>query len=760
MVPAFPAITDVGYSANLHSKKPTQIGTAEPLSEWPELPGLEEVGIGGELPADWFEHPCPPELQDFPDTMPGELLRILRLSIKEAFNKNHEDEKELVASEPPKKPPSPSEATHRISKTAIRIDGEMQNARSSSNFSDRSCAPSRSGSTKSTVEKMSILASKDILGLKSSMVTRYTLQECASCFEGIIEKNLLRLECQHRYCYKCFVNLVTTSMHNESQFPPQCCLLDIPVKLILHNFDSANRDLFKQRMIEYSIPQQNRWYCPSASCGKWIDQKKLKSLAPTPKCPHCKTRFCGYCRGNLHNTASECPKDAGLEATLEEAEMHGWRRCYQCRAMAELLAGCQHMTCKCGAEFCYTCAAPWRTCQCTENDQRLREEQLQARRRMRNENIEREERELAEAFAEIDRLGVEESSRQEEEQKHFIDKRRRRNEDQFREREAQRILLVTENTRSLRQALTRINTSQQTILNMRHESSAKSILLKIQTEHKRLEERWQQLERALQSNIKIRIDALSRAQEVEIQELVSKHEDEEDETFISMSRHLKNKPNREERQKSIMDKLKAAQDRELRVMHSIHKEALDNLEFQTNLEFKALEAGLAKGFQEACPGIERRSEFAREVLIERHWFHLVTKKRTELLELQWKCLLQRRTSSTTASCSSSFSSSAGLRPKQLHFTKFTGPPSPPPSYPPPPTPISRPFLSPDPIRPFTPSTTDFPRPPTCPPPKPPVGTSVTTSHVQKKEPRSLKQLILTNSRNRRLNRSAFMAMNS
>ncbi|KAI3822472.1 hypothetical protein L1987_10062 [Smallanthus sonchifolius] len=45
-----------------------------------------------------------------------------------------------------------------------------------------------------------------------------------------------------------------------------------------------------------------------------------------------------------------------------------WRQCIKCKHMIELAAGCYHMTCRCGYEFCYTCGAEWKnkkaTCSC------------------------------------------------------------------------------------------------------------------------------------------------------------------------------------------------------------------------------------------------------------------------------------------------------------------------------------------------------------------------------------------------------------
>ncbi|WEW59383.1 hypothetical protein PRK78_004854 [Emydomyces testavorans] len=756
--PKFPSIADRLSPASplSHSSHPSDV--VEPFSEWPKLDGIENVDIDNEPPADWIQRPCPPELHGFPESTPKELIRILKLSVNVDLYKNQDDEKEFVAPAPPESLQSPVEAPRINSTDTPRSEVASLITRSSSSISQWSSTLSKAGSsTKSTLGRLSVKAPKEARAIKSSMIWKYTVQECASCLEGITEKNLLRMECQHRYCLKCFVTLITTAMHNENQFPPKCCLVEIPVKVILHNLDNANRDLYHQKVLEYSLPQQSRWYCPSPSCGKWISPKKIKDSAPIQKCPSCKDKFCGFCRGPLHEDGVDCPKDLGLEATLEEAEMHGWRRCYQCRAMVELVSGCNHMTCKCSAQFCYTCGAPWRTCQCTDDDQRRREEQLQAQRLKRNETTEIDAGELAKRLADIKRLEqleTEERIRQEkqeaEERARQQEEQRRREEEEARERETQRMLLITETIRKLRLALARINKSQQTMLTMRHYINAGSLQSKLQDEEKRFGKTQQQLQTALQANVKKRTDALVSAQEAQMQELISKQEDEEDETFISMSRHLKNKPNREEREKSILDKLKASQARELASLQESHREAMEELEFKSSIELKSLEVGLTKYAQEACPSVRRYFEYIREIMIDRQWFHVVTKKRSDLLELHRMRLIRGEIPVEKIV--------EKHRPKHLYFTKFPGPPSPPPTYPLPSPPTMR--LPPTPASSLTPSSASFPRPPESPRPSPTptAAPAVVRALVPKREQIPLKKLIVANSRNRRVNRSAFAVL--
>lgn len=83
--------------------------------------------------------------------------------------------------------------------------------------------------------------------------------------------------------------------------------------------------------------------------------------------------------------------------TEELAEEEGWRRCHGCRAYVEHRDACQHMTCRCGAEFCYVCGARWPSCACTMDQLAAVKRSAEARRRTRRARQEAEEAEAAEA---------------------------------------------------------------------------------------------------------------------------------------------------------------------------------------------------------------------------------------------------------------------------------------------------------------------------------------------------------------------------
>ncbi len=178
-------------------------------------------------------------------------------------------------------------------------------------------------------------------------------RECASCLEETSNNTLVALACQHKYCASCLSQLVGTALQNENLFPPRCCLQEIPAKLIKSNVRLELKQVFKQKVKEFAVPAGERLYCPSTQCAKWVDTGRLSFASGSIRCPHCKIRICRTCRGTEHADHEDCPQDFGLEATLEEADRAGWRRCYNCRAMVELAVGCRHITCKCRAEFWY-----------------------------------------------------------------------------------------------------------------------------------------------------------------------------------------------------------------------------------------------------------------------------------------------------------------------------------------------------------------------------------------------------------------------
>ena len=146
--------------------------------------------------------------------------------------------------------------------------------------------------------------------------------------------------------------------------PSKCCTSDpIPLRAVAKLFPNRWKKKWNRKYEENTT--KNRVYCPANKCGEWVRPEDIKMVKGKKYgiCRKCKTKVCGTCNAKWHG-ARDCPTDAETNALLETAREAGWQRCYSCRTLVELKEGCNHMTCRCKAEFCMLCAAKWRTCTC------------------------------------------------------------------------------------------------------------------------------------------------------------------------------------------------------------------------------------------------------------------------------------------------------------------------------------------------------------------------------------------------------------
>ena len=57
------------------------------------------------------------------------------------------------------------------------------------------------------------------------------------------------------------------------------------------------------------------------------------------------------------------------DSTFEKfAAGQKFKQCNVCRFWVEKSLGCDHMTCRCGNEFCYKCGGPYKECDCKKNE--------------------------------------------------------------------------------------------------------------------------------------------------------------------------------------------------------------------------------------------------------------------------------------------------------------------------------------------------------------------------------------------------------
>lgn len=154
------------------------------------------------------------------------------------------------------------------------------------------------------------------------------------------------------------------SVTDPAHMPPRCCTSEhIPLKHVDKLFDQNFKKTWNRKFQEYNT--RNRIYCPARGCGEWIKPNHITTDhgRKVGKCKRCNTRVCGTCNNRMH-ISRECPKDPATLQFVEVAKEKGWQKCYRCKAMVELKEGCNHMTCRCTAEFCMVCGLKWKSCDC------------------------------------------------------------------------------------------------------------------------------------------------------------------------------------------------------------------------------------------------------------------------------------------------------------------------------------------------------------------------------------------------------------
>lgn len=200
--------------------------------------------------------------------------------------------------------------------------------------------------------------------------------KCEVCHDHFDFWDLARLPCRHRYCRECVNQLFIGASTDETLFPPRCCRQEVSVDVVALHLSPKTKAQFQKKAPEFRTP--NRVYCHAPHCAAWIPP--AANQPDQAKCESCGEMTCTTCKGAAH--PGDCPHDQAMQEFLQQAEANQWQRCQKCRAMVELEHGCNHITCathcnagltgwlkylrlircRCGAQFCYVCGAPWKIC--------------------------------------------------------------------------------------------------------------------------------------------------------------------------------------------------------------------------------------------------------------------------------------------------------------------------------------------------------------------------------------------------------------
>lgn len=330
--------------------------------------------------------------------------------------------------------------------------------------------------------------------------------ECVSCLDDFPLADAIKVPC-HSYCHDCFAGLISVSVQNEQQWPPKCCLNQIPFRTIFAYVPEDLKTRFKDRSAEWDLPVEDRVYCYEANCGLWIRPSKLNTAEEVGRCES-GHKTCTMCRGKSHGS-KPCEMDTNLNLTRQLAEEQGWKQCGKCKAYVEHAVACRHMTCRCGYQFCYVCGRKWCTCNCTGDQLAVIKNQAQKKAKERIAREREEAEELRIALAQIAEFEREEALKAEmlrQEQERLERERQQRELEERIRKEAVRRADLEAKFMELRKGLDLLHDLQVVMLESHQEDAAQKLADEIREAKQQLEEKHQQERTEAEIDIKQKLE--------------------------------------------------------------------------------------------------------------------------------------------------------------------------------------------------------------------------------------------------------------
>ncbi|KDN65869.1 putative IBR domain-containing protein [Colletotrichum sublineola] len=437
----------------------------------------------------------------------------------------------------------------------------------------------------------------------------------------------------HSYCRDCFERLIATAVQNEQQWPPKCCLNEIPFRTILRYVNKDLGKTYKDRSSEWKIPVSERIHCNQPDCGLWIRPDHVNPGLGIARCANAHWT-CTICRGPQHDN-SDCPQDRDLALTNALAEEEGWQHCSQCRALVEHLAACQHMTCRCGYQFCYVCNQRWRTCACTMDQLNAVKTGAARRREERLRREEEAESELRDALRQIEEFEREEALkaellRQETERQ---EEERRKCELEERVRfESLRRHEIEVKYRDLREMLDQVHDLQEVLVRYQHDKERELVSHEALTSTAELEARQQAERLELAETASRKLAAKEKALTNEYSLRVLEEKKTEDAYLGLLEDFFANNPTSEARVEELMQDFLKKMDKGWRTWGKWRNEKTALYKMKTEEERTIREEVMhsVKIRHEERVESERR-ELGRRQVAELRWLTLVVAERARLL---------------------------------------------------------------------------------------------------------------------------------
>ncbi|KAL0843508.1 hypothetical protein Bca101_016753 [Brassica carinata] len=204
-------------------------------------------------------------------------------------------------------------------------------------------------------------------------------EECLICYDEFDLQRMFSVgKCRHRFCFHCVKQHVEVKLLHG--MVPNCphdgCKSEMVMDACRRLLTPKLSEVWKLRIKDNAIPVSERVYCPYPRCSALMSKTKITESAKSllsvypesgvRRCVECRGLFCVDCKVQWHGKVScteykklhpNPPSDDVKLSSL--ANNKTWCQCDKCLHVIELTQGCNHITCRCGYEFCYHCGGEW-----------------------------------------------------------------------------------------------------------------------------------------------------------------------------------------------------------------------------------------------------------------------------------------------------------------------------------------------------------------------------------------------------------------
>jgi len=178
--------------------------------------------------------------------------------------------------------------------------------------------------------------------------------------------------CQHCFHKVCLNPYLEAEISNK-RFPIKCpmdnCKSEIANEDLMENIEKDIIDKYFEFTLKnyVDIHGDEMSWCPTADCSyAFIYDKDISVF----NCPRCNKSYCLNCRVPEHKgmTCKEYQINSRMDKNdqmfFDFVRGHKFKQCTQCQYWVEKNEGCDHMTCRCGYQFCYKCGGKYQECEC------------------------------------------------------------------------------------------------------------------------------------------------------------------------------------------------------------------------------------------------------------------------------------------------------------------------------------------------------------------------------------------------------------